>query len=228
MAGDGRFYDVMELLDGFDLDTLVKRHGPVSAERVIFLLRQICQSLAEAEGRGLVHRDVKPANLLVCRYGGEYDFVKVLDFGIVKVTHSTSPDATVTQENVLRGTAAFIAPEQVLSRNEIDSRADIYSLGCVTYWLLTGDLVFRADTPIAVMMHHAHTPPVPPSERSELPIPPQLDQLILSCLEKDRVKRPQSARELSQRLGEMPVAEPWTEERAQVWWTRHEPQARSD
>jgi serine/threonine-protein kinase len=226
VTGDGRFYYVMELLDGLDLDTLVKRHGPVSAERAIFLLHQICRSLAEAEERGLVHRDVKPANILVCRYGGEYDFVKVLDFGIVKVTHSTSPESIVTQENVLRGTPAFIAPEQVLSRDEIDSRADIYSVGCVAYWLITGDLVFRADTPIGVMMHHAHTAPVPPSERTELPIPPQLDQLILCCLEKDPTKRPQSARELSRRLGEIPVTEPWTEDRARLWWTRHEPQGK--
>jgi serine/threonine-protein kinase len=126
----------------------------------------------------------------------------------------------------LRGTPAFIAPEQVLSRDEIDSRADIYSVGCVAYWLLTGDLVFRADTPIGVMMHHAHTAPVPPSERTKLPIPPQLDQLILCWLEKDPTKRPQSARELSRRLGEIPVTEPWTEDRARLWWTRHEPQGK--
>ncbi len=223
MAADGRFYYVMELLDGLDLDTLVKRHGPLPAERAIFLLRQICQSLAEAESHGLVHRDIKPANILVCRYGGEHDFVKVLDFGIVKVTHAAAPDAVVTQENVLRGTPAFIAPEQVLSRDEIDSRADIYSLGCVAYWLLTGNLVFRGDTPIAVMMHHAHTAPVPVSQRTELPIPPQLDQEILSCLEKDPARRPQSARELSRRLGQIPVTSPWTEERAFLWWSRHEP-----
>jgi eukaryotic-like serine/threonine-protein kinase len=225
VAGDGRFYYVMELLDGLNLDALVKRHGPVSAERAIVLLRQVCHSLAEAEAHGLVHRDIKPANILVCRYGGEHDFIKVLDFGIVKVTHAGSREATVTQENVLRGTPAFIAPEQVLSAGEIDSRADIYSLGCVAYWLLTGDLVFRGDTPIAVMMHHAHTSPVPVSERSELPIPPQLDRLIMSCLEKDPARRPQSARELARRLCEIPVATPWTEERAQNWWSRHEPDA---
>jgi serine/threonine-protein kinase len=223
MSGDGRFYYVMELLDGLDLDTLVKRHGPVSAERAIYLLTQMCRSLAEAEQRGLVHRDIKPANILVCRYGGEFDFVKVLDFGIVKVRQSSAHESLVTQENVLRGTPAFIAPEQVLSRGEIDSRADIYSLGCVAYWLVTGDLVFRADTPIGVMMHHAHTPPQPPSQRTELPIPPELDQLILACLEKDPARRPQSARELSRRLAEIPVATPWTEERASFWWSRHEP-----
>jgi hypothetical protein len=222
VAGDGRFYYVMELLDGLDLDALVKRHGPLSAERAIHLLRQVCHSLAEAEAHGLVHRDIKPANILVCRYGGEHDFVKVLDFGIVKVTHPTS-ESLVTQENVLRGTPAFIAPEQVLSGSEIDSRADIYSVGCVAYWLLTGDLVFRGDTPIAVMVHHAHTRPAAVSESTELPIPPQLDRLILSCLEKDPARRPQSARELARRLGEIPLSTPWTEERAEDWWSRHEP-----
>ena len=223
VAGDGRFYYVMELLDGLNLDTLVKRYGPVPAERAIFLLRQVCQSLAEAETHGLVHRDIKPANILTCRYGGEHDFIKVLDFGIVKVTHATAREAILTQENVLRGTPAFIAPEQVLSTREIDSRADIYSVGCVAYWLLTGDLVFRGDTPIAVMMHHAHTTPVPVSQRSELPIPPELDRLIQSCLEKEPAKRPQSARELSRLLADVPVAAPWNEERAAVWWARHEP-----
>jgi serine/threonine-protein kinase len=222
VAGDGRFYYVMELLDGLDLDTLVKRHGPVSADRAIFLLRQICHSLAEAEGHGLVHRDIKPANIFVCRYGGEHDFIKVLDFGIVKVTHPTTPETVTTQENVLRGTPAFIAPEQILS-GEIDSRADIYSVGCVAYWLLSGDLVFRGETPIAVMMHHAHTAPVPVSERTELPVPPDLDRLILSCLEKDPARRPQSARELSSRLAAIPVSAPWSEERAEAWWSRHEP-----
>jgi len=223
VAGDGRFYYVMELLDGLDLDALVRRHGPISADRAVFLLRQVCHSLAEAEAHGLVHRDIKPANILMCRYGGEHDFIKVLDFGIVKVTHAATRDSIATQENVLRGTPAFIAPEQVLSAGAIDSRADIYSVGCVAYWLLTGDLVFRGDTPIAVMMHHAHTTPVPVSQRAELPIPPELDRLILSCLEKDPAKRPQSARELSRQLAEIPIATPWTEERAQLWWSRHEP-----
>ena len=223
VAGDGRFYYVMELLDGLDLDRLVKQYGPVPAERAIFLLHQVCHSLAEAEAHGLVHRDIKPANILTCRYGGEHDFIKVLDFGIVKITQAS--EALVTQENILRGTPAFIAPEQVLSRGEIDSRADIYSVGCVAYWLLTGDLVFRGDTPIAVMMHHAHTAPVPVSQRTELPIPPELDRLILSCLEKDPVKRPQSARELARRLAEIPLTTPWSEERAETWWTRHEPSA---
>ena len=227
VADDGRFYYVMELLDGLTFETLVERYGPVPAERAIHLLRQVCHSLAEAEARGLVHRDIKPANILVCRYGGDHDFVKVLDFGIVKVTHATSTDVnvTATQEHVLRGTPAFIAPEQVLARDEIDSRADIYSVGCVAYWLLTGHLVFTGETAVAIMLQHAHTPPTPASQRSELPVPPALDELILSCLAKDPARRPQSAKELSYRLGKIPVTRPWSDEHARDWWERHEPTA---
>jgi eukaryotic-like serine/threonine-protein kinase len=226
VANDGRFYYVMELLDGMTLETLVKRHGPLPAERVIYLLRQLCHSLAEAESRGLVHRDIKPANVFVCRYGGDFDFVKVLDFGIVKVTHGdASPNVgvTMTQENVLRGTPAFIAPEQVLAQGEIDIRADLYAAGCVAYWLLTAELVFKADTAIGIMMHHAQSAPIPPSERTELPIPPELDRLVMSCLEKDPARRPQTARALSERLSTIEVAAPWTDERARQWWLRHEP-----
>ena len=173
VADDGSFYYVMELLDGLDLETLVRRHGPVPAERVIYLLRQVCHSLAEAESRGLVHRDIKPANLFVCRYGGEYDFVKVLDFGIAKgAAHMIETGAIAfTRDNVVHGTPAYIAPEQALGGAPVDSRADIYAAGCVAYFLLTGQLVFTADTPMALVVHHAHTRPIPPSERSELPIP---------------------------------------------------------
>ncbi len=225
VAGDGRFYYVMELLDGLDLESLVKRHGPVPAGRSIFLLRQICHSLAEAEDNHLVHRDIKPSNIFVCRYGGDHDFIKVLDFGIVKVSDSTSLDTEMlaTREHVLRGTPAFIAPEQALGRSEIDGRADIYATGCVAYWLLTGHLVFTADTPIGVMLQHAQTTPPPPSERTELPIPPRLEQLIMSCLAKNPELRPQSARDLSRRLGEIDEAVEWNEDRARSWWASHEP-----
>ena len=126
---------------------------------------------------------------------------------------------------MLRGTPAFIAPEQVLARDEIDSRADIYSVGCVAYWLLTGHLVFTGETAVAIMLQHAHTPPTPASQRSELPVPPALDELILSCLAKDPAKRPQSAKELSYRLGKIPVTRPWSDEHARDWWERHEPTA---
>ena len=224
---DGGFYYVMELLDGLDLDTLVKRHGPVPAERAIYLLRQICHSLAEAEACGLVHRDIKPANVLVCRYGGDYDFVKVLDFGIVKSTSAAPIDGGLlaTRDNVPHGTPAFIAPEQALGGASFDHRADLYAAGCVAYWLLTGELVFTAESTMGVIMHHVHTPPVPPSQRTELVIPPALEELVLSCLAKDPADRPQSARDLSRRLAAVPGAGRWDDERARGWWAAHEPAA---
>ena len=225
VADDGRFYYVMELLNGLDLEMLVRRHGPVPAERMIYLLRQVCHSLAEAELRGLVHRDIKPANLFVCRYGGEDDFVKVLDFGIAKRAPDMSETGVLdlTRDNVVHGTPAYIAPEQVAGAAAVDGRADIYAVGCVAYFLLTGQLVFTADTPMGLVVHHAHTRPVPPSERSELPIPPALDRIVLDCLSKHPKDRPQSARELSRRLAEIGGIEQWTEDRARAWWDAHEP-----
>ncbi len=224
VSGDGAFYYVMELLDGLDAEALVRRSGPVPAERAIYLLRQVCHSLSEAESRGLVHRDIKPANIFLCRYGEEYDFVKVLDFGIVTAPEEAS-DAhlAITQENAVQGTPAFIAPEQALGGSDLDGRADIYATGCVAYWLLTGELVFTADTPLGLLLHHAQTPPVPPSARTALPISPALDQLVLSCLAKNPAARPQSARELSRRLAEIEHQEIWTQERAKEWWATATP-----
>ena len=223
VSGDGRFYYVMELLNGLDLETLVRRHGPLPAERVTYLLRQVCHSLAEAASYGLVHRDIKPANLFVCRYGGDCDFVKVLDFGIAKEADHLMETGAIglTREHGLRGTPAYIAPEQALGGSGIDGRADIYAVGCVAYFLLTGQLVFTGDTPMAVVVHHAHTLPIPPSERSELPIPPALDRLVLSCLAKNPAERPQSARDLSQRLAAIDGGSPWTDDRAREWWDAH-------
>jgi serine/threonine-protein kinase len=224
MADDGTFYYAMELLDGLDADALVRRTGPMPSERAIHVLRQVCHSLSEAESRGLVHRDIKPANIFLCRYGEDYDFVKVLDFGIVKAAQdSAETGAALTLENVVHGTPAFIAPEQALGGSVLDGRADIYATGCVAYWLLTGELVFSAETPLGLLMHHAHTLPIPPSSRTELPIPEALDQLVLSCLAKDPAERPQTARELSCRLAAVEGAHAWTEDRARDWWVRHQP-----
>jgi serine/threonine-protein kinase len=225
VAPDGSFYYVMELLEGLDADTLVRRHGPIPADRTIYLLRQVCHSLSEAESCGLVHRDIKPANIFLCRYGEEYDFVKVLDFGLAKAAHDSADSGmmTLTRDVVVRGTPAFIAPEQAMGAAEIDGRADIYAAGCVAYWLLTGRLVFTADTPMGLLLHHARTAPTPPSALTELPIPAALEQLVMSCLAKDPAHRPQSARELSRRLAELDGAGDWTQERAKAWWEMHEP-----
>ena len=225
VADDGGFYYAMELLDGLDLEALVNSHGPVPAERAIYMLRQVCHSLAEAESKGLVHRDIKPSNIFVCRYGGDHDFIKVLDFGIVKATDTSEIETGIhsTSTLILQGTPAFIAPEQALGGTAIDGRADIYAAGCVAYWLLTGQLVFTADTVVGTIMQHAHTAPIPPSQRSELAIPLELDQLVLSCLAKDPADRPQSASELSRRLAGIRCDSVWTDERAKEWWLAHRP-----
>jgi len=222
VSTDGAFYYVMELLDGLDADALVRGFGPVPAERAIYLLRQVCHSLSEAEARDLVHRDIKPANIFVCRYGEDCDFVKVLDFGIAKAV-GVDTEPVLTQVNVVHGTPAFMAPEQALGGSTVDRRADIYATGCLAYWLLTGELVFTAETAMALLLHHAQTPPIPPSVRTELPIPEGLDRLVLSCLAKDPAERPQSARELSLRLAAVECASAWTEERIRDWWARHQP-----
>lgn len=225
---DGSFYYAMELLDGLDANTLVRRFGPVPAARAVFLLRQMCHSLSEAESAGLVHRDIKPANVFVCRYGEDHDFVKVLDFGLVKALHAVRDgDAGLTHESVIHGTPAFIAPEQAMGRLDLDHRVDIYATGCVAYWLLTGRLVFEAPTTMGLIVHHANTPPSAPSTRTELPIPEALDRLVLACLDKDRDRRPQSARELAARLAEAVDPSAWTGEHARDWWSRHRP-ARPD
>jgi serine/threonine-protein kinase len=225
VSQDGAFYYAMELLDGVDTDTLIKRFGPIPAERVVHVLRQMCHSLSEAESCGLVHRDIKPANIFLCRYGEDYDHVKVLDFGIAKVApeDSSETQAAMTMRNVVQGTPGFIAPEQALGGVDLDARADIYSTGCVAYWLLTGQLVFTADTPMKLLLAHAHAAPESPSARTELPIPPDLDALVLSCLAKDRERRPASARDLLQRLERVPLQQAWTDTRAREWWNVHLP-----
>ena len=227
IADEGTFYYVMELLDGVDTDALVKRFGPQPAERVVYILRQMCHSLTEAESHGLVHRDIKPANIFLSRYGEDHDFVKVLDFGLAKFVDdsSTETQAALTIQNVIQGTPAFISPEQALGGGEVDARADIYSTGCVAYWLLTGQLVFIADTTMKTLVAHAHTMPEPPSSRAKVPVPAALDALVLSCLAKDPAERPQTAGDLLRQLDAIAFSQPWTETRARDWWKTHIPAA---
>ena len=223
VAADGTFYYVMELLSGFTAESLVSRFGPLPAERAVFLLRQMCHSLAEAHEAGLIHRDIKPANVYVCRYGRDADFVKVLDFGLVKgVMSDDSGDVALTAENAICGTPLFMAPEQALGPDHGDARSDLYSIGCVAYWLLTGGVVFEGATAVEVLVHHARTQPAPPSSRTELPIPRALDELVLATLEKDPARRPESAAALAADLARC-VASTWTAERAGAWWDTHQP-----
>jgi len=220
----GTFYYVMELLTGLDLETLVRAHGPLPADRVIFLLRQVCHSLADAHARGLVHRDVKPANIYVCRMGRDYDFIKVLDFGLVKMNRPNEGATMLSADQRPSGTPAYMAPELVLGDATVDRRADVYALGCVAYFLLTGQLVFDADTPMKMMLEHLNSTPVPPSARTELPIPAEIDALVLSCLEKDPSRRPQDAESLFDLTCGCHVCESWTRDRAQAWWETHLPE----
>jgi serine/threonine-protein kinase len=218
VASDGAFYYVMELLDGMDLDTLVKLDGPQPPARVVHLLRQACHSLHEAHRAGLVHRDIKPANLFLCRYGADLDFLKVLDFGLVAERRKDALPSTLTAENAITGTPAFMAPEVVVGDRPIDGRTDLYSLGCVAYWLLTGALVFEAETAMKMVLLHATEAPVAPSKRAGRAIPPALERIVLDCLEKDPARRPRSARELSDRLAALRLDAEWTERHAAAWW----------
>jgi serine/threonine-protein kinase len=223
VAEDGAFYYVMELLQGVDLQTLVEKYGPVPSDRAGHILRQVCSSLEEAHHSGLVHRDIKPANIYTCRYGLEYDFVKVLDFGIVKSAEDLTGLTKLTNTNVATGTPGFMAPEMALG-NEVDGRADIYAVGCVVYWLLTGKLVFEEETFIATILAHAQKPPVPPSKRTEIAIPPQLEKLVMWCLEKEPRHRPSSAGEIRRALSQFAIADSWTPEKAEKWWKLHMPE----
>jgi serine/threonine-protein kinase len=211
----------MEFLEGLTLDTMVKRFGPVVPGRAVYLLKQICHSLGEAHARGMVHRDIKPANIFSARLGPDCDFVKVLDFGLVKNTTDLTDSTALTGMGVTTGTPAFMAPEVALAQ-EVDPRADIYAVGCVAYWLLTGQIVFKRDSSLATILAHVRDVPDPPASRTEIAIPDALNQLILECLAKDPSARPQSTGELARRLSAIDV-EPWTTEDARKWWALHGP-----
>lgn len=223
---DGTLYFVMELLDGIDLDSFVERFGPMPPGRAVHVLAQACDSLAEAHIHGLIHRDVKPANVHLCRMGLRHDFVKVLDFGIVKSQRrlTTGPSIATAGDRMI-GTPAFMPPEMAVG-GIVDGRADIYGLGCLGYWLLTGQLVFDGATSYDVVAQHVNAVPVPPSVRSGRPIPVALDEVILECLAKDPERRPSDGMELARRLAACTPLEPWSEEDAHNWWQAHLPWSR--
>ena len=218
---DGAFYYVMEMLDGIDLERLVKQYGPQSPERVVHILRQVCRSLAEAHDRGMVHRDIKPTNIFLCRMGNEYDFAKVLDFGLVKVLDDST--LQMTGDGVTTGTPAFMPPELATGSAEIDGRCDIYGLGCVAYWLLTGGLVFPESGATPMMLAHVRKAPAPPSERTELRVPASLDRAVLMCLAKAPADRPANAEALARLLGSCEGVGAWSVEDAAQWWRTYLP-----
>jgi serine/threonine-protein kinase len=225
---DRRLYYVMELLEGSDLESLVSRYGPQPAARVACILRQACRSLAEAHAAGLVHRDIKPANLHIGRIGLEYDFVKVLDFGLVKADGRwLREDVRLTAPESLSGTPAYMAPEMAAGE-EVDCRADLYALGCVGYFLLTGSLVFEGENALQLVLKHIQTEPVPPSVRLGRPVPAALEGVILSCLAKAPGARPADAATLAEALT-CAGADDWTQGDARQWWeTTFTPKPSSD
>ena len=224
VTDDGAFYYVMELLDGFDLQALIDQFGPVEPERAIHLLKQVCHSLGEAHAEGLIHRDIKPANVYVCRHGRDIDFVKVLDFGLVKSQNDgIGKDVQLTIDQFVGGTPSFMPPEQVLGNRPLDARSDIYAVGCVAYWLVTGRLVFTGRTSMEVMVQHTQAKPIPPSQRTELQLPNGFDELIMECLEKNPENRPPTADVLAARLAAIETVNAWTPEDARRWWNTHRP-----
>jgi hypothetical protein len=220
LTESGGFYYVMERLRGTDLQKMVERYGPLPPERVVYLLQQACMSLSEAHAMGLVHRDVKPANLFLCRLGAEYDFLKVLDFGMVS-RHGREAVRSLSGSGAILGTPAYLAPELASSQPVFDERADIYALGCVAFWLLAGRPPFEATSAAALLMQHARTPAPPPSTVSTSDIPHDMDALVLECLAKEPTLRPPGADALRHRLDQLSVPR-WDQQRARAWWEQHE------
>jgi DNA-binding NtrC family response regulator len=214
VTDEGGFYYVMEYLNGIDLDSLVKQFGPISPARAIHLLSGACMSLDEAHTAGLVHRDIKPANLITCQLGPHYDFLKLLDFGIVRATGKGDLDES--SQGQIRGTPTSLSPE-VIDGQQATFASDIYGLGCVAYWLLAAQHVFDAPGVMALLMKHLTEPPKPIAElRSDLPA--ELGELVMQCLEKKPQDRPESAAELGRRLESISLSEPWDNGLAKAWW----------
>ncbi|PYQ42417.1 MAG: serine/threonine protein kinase, partial [Acidobacteria bacterium] len=217
---DGVFYYAMEYLEGIDLETLVREFGPQDPGRVVNVLRQVAGSLAEAHGVGLVHRDVKPANIILCQRGGVPDIAKVVDFGLAKDLERGSSNA-LTQANDITGTPMYLAPEAITDPDTVDARSDLYALGAVGYYLLAGGHVFEGGSLMEVCSHHLRTPPVAPSTRLGRPLPLDLESVILSCLEKDPGRRPPTADAVSTHLAMCVGVDEWGEGHAREWWEPH-------
>ena len=217
-ATDGTFYYVMEYLPGMNLEELVRMHGAMHPDRVVHLLTQVCHALREAHGKGLIHRDIKPANIFATQRGGIFDVVKLLDFGLVKPV-SLAEDARITQIGMISGTPHYMAPEQAIGESP-DARSDIYSLGVVAWFLVTGRELFTESNLLKVILAHAHEIPPAPSQLNPR-VPPELDAIILSCLEKDARNRPQSATDLHRMLSGVPQSSGWSDLQAAQWWSCH-------
>jgi serine/threonine-protein kinase len=219
-AEDGTFYYVMEYLPGMDLDDMVERHGPVPPARAVHLLRQVCQALREAHGIGLIHRDIKPSNIIACERGKVYDVAKLLDFGLVKPLAAKDNAVKLTGDGILAGSPAFMSPEQARGRGPLDARSDIYSVGALAYFLVTGKLPFDRESAVDMLHAHAYEPLVP-SEDFQASVPADLQDVILRCLKKDPVLRYPDAGSLEKALSACQGIDEWTPEQAEEWWRRH-------
>jgi serine/threonine protein kinase len=214
---EGVFYYVMEYLDGLSLDDLINRFGPQPEGRVIHILHQVCGALAEAHEVGVIHRDIKPANIMLNRRGGIADLIKVLDFGLVRAVDS-GREARLTPAGSIAGTPQYLSPEQIERPDQVDARSDLYAVGAVGYFLLTGTLPFRGGTLIEILLRQVRDVPEPPSARLRTEVSEDLEALILKCLSKRRECRPEDARALSRSLLECQAAGTWTGADAELWW----------
>jgi len=213
-TADGTFYYVMEYLPGLTLEELVRRHGPLPPGRAVHFLRQVCAALAEAHARGLTHRDVKPGNVMVCERGGVYDVAKVLDFGLVRVQKEDADDATLTREGTVAGTPAYLSPEQAGGQDGVDPRSDLYSVGAMAYFLLTGKPPFADRPAVRMIAAHLYEPATPP-----MGVPADLAAVVLRCLEKAPANRWPDAASLEVALAATAVT-PWGASDARAWWER--------
>jgi serine/threonine-protein kinase len=217
---DGVFYYAMELLDGASLGEVVAVGGAMPPSRVLHVLHAVAGALAEAHGVGLIHRDIKPANIILCEKGGVPDVPKVVDFGLVKEL-SPGASAALTGTHVVAGTPLYMSPESLRTPEDVDARSDLYALGAVGYFMLTGEHVFAGNTVVEIAGHHLHTDPQPPTERLGQDLPADLETVLLECLRKDRAARPQSASELQERLSACKDYGGWGTRRARIWWADH-------
>ena len=218
---EGIFYYAMEYLDGINLRDLIRNEGKIAPGRVVHILRQICASLSEAHDAGLVHRDIKPANVILCHRGGVPDMVKVLDFGLVKSYRDKDATASdVTQTLSITGTPQFIAPEAVSRPDQVDHRSDLYAVGALAYYLLSGDHVFTGESAFEVMQHHVSSEPEALRQRIGAPVDPILEKLVHQCLEKQASKRPQSARAILDVLVTCSSNGSWSHTEQEAWWSQ--------
>ena len=219
---DGVFYYAMELLDGIDLEDMVRHDGPQPEGRVVSILSQVCRALAEAHGLGLIHRDIKPGNIILTVRAGEPDVAKVVDFGLVKEIERSAQEATLSAEGlVLAGTPLYFSPEAITTPDKLDGRSDLYAVGAVGYFLLTGQPLFEGRTIMELCAHHLHTVPTPPSVRLGRRVDPDLESLLLACLAKSPDARPSSAAMLADALARTPAAAGWSPADARAWWDRY-------